>query len=424
MSNGIVLNEMDNLLVRINGIKKISMIHIYDITCYVHNDTRAFLLPGMMIYYDGGKCLNLYAKDKYFDIFVKKVQSVYNVEKDMYKIDKSINPFDSKSISMDEKTKKILDSGDLLVENRFDENKSYSYSLFFEKDELTTMMPIIKYHLKALFDKTNMKINYTDNDISGYKNYYTIKASVDGLDDTFIIRVNKGENNTYEVAIRSYHHSFPSVKESISINADKISVRTEIPDSDVIFDRTYEFINNPTVKEDLYKNDNLVSYSSDSLEKIDNEYDNLAKIANDFHGDWYRLPWGALYGIYEHIEDIDEETKIVSRDSKYMCVDKDSFIVHDDYNKKYFKTRKANVVTNSMELDSLKQVIKGKKILDGVYLIETKINDDKYYYQVASSDSIPNISRDNMIEVTQDKDVIYSGDVYDPLVIKKLVKGD
>ena len=422
MSKGIIINNQDDLLLEINLIKNIESIKIYDLTSYISNDTRTILLPAMIVSYDGGKYLNLSARDKYFDVFIKKVQSVYNEEKDRFTIDKKLNPFSTSSIDIDENTKRILESGNLSITSNYDEKKSYEYSLLYEIDELQTLIPIIKYHVKELFDKTNLKINFKSDEISGYKRYYTINAIVDGIEDKLIIELHKNLDNSYYVSIRSYNKKFPRVEEHINITPDLIMVNTHISESNIIYEKEYEFVNRPKITHRLFKGEMLLDYAKENIEPTSNEFNNLVNLDNDFNGTWYRLPWNAYYGIEEKMETVAEDAKVVSRDSKYLCINGDSFIIHDDYNKKYFKEKKARVITNSMELDRIKRVIRGKKLYDDIYLIEIYY-DDKYYYELINATTLKEIAKEKMVYLSKDNDVIYSGDLYDSNNIKKLVLG-
>ena len=79
-----VIKDFDSTLEDIKSIKNILSIKIYDLINYKNDDSRKFILPAMIVVFDsdgGRKCLNLCAKDKYFNEFVKKVQSVYEKEK-------------------------------------------------------------------------------------------------------------------------------------------------------------------------------------------------------------------------------------------------------------------------------------------------------------------------------------------------------
>ena len=75
---------MDKTLLTINSIKNLESIKIYDLPSFKLDDTRKYVLPAMMISYDGGKYLNMYSREKYFNEFVLKVQEVYLKEREKY----------------------------------------------------------------------------------------------------------------------------------------------------------------------------------------------------------------------------------------------------------------------------------------------------------------------------------------------------
>ena len=103
---------MDPSLVQIYNIRNLESVKVWDL---VQNEIgKRVIVPAILIIYDGGKQLNLCAKDKYFDIYVKKVVEVYKDEKDNILEDNLTDPFRLKSrIDIDDNTKKIFESGNL-----------------------------------------------------------------------------------------------------------------------------------------------------------------------------------------------------------------------------------------------------------------------------------------------------------------------
>ena len=74
------IDIMDQLLIDIYNIRNLEYVSFWDL--HGTSDSKILVIPAIMINYDGGKTLNLCAKDKYFDTFVRKVVEVYNDEKD------------------------------------------------------------------------------------------------------------------------------------------------------------------------------------------------------------------------------------------------------------------------------------------------------------------------------------------------------
>ena len=431
MSNGIIIKSEDELLTEIKSIKDISFIKIYDLTSFELDDNRRIVLPCIMVQYGRNKFFNLKATDKYFEQLLFKVQEVYLKEKD--RIVESRTPvIDLKpGIEIDERTKKILLSNNLDREDDiyklYNEKNGYDYSLFFEKDELESMLPLIKYHIKNLFEKTNVVFNFKDESkLVGYRKNYSTNAVIDGVEDKVLIRFNRLDNNEYKVDIRTLKKSVPPVSEEIKISTDKIDVATYIDGSNLLLTSTYEFINTPSKEERLVKDDKALFYKKEELEKSECPYLNIVNMDSDFTGDWYKLPWDAYFGIDEKIEQIGALEKNVKRDSKYVSVNGNNFIIHDDYSKKFVIDKTLNARGAYQVMDRSKKVIKGKKLDRDTFVIETLIYDsfydNKYFYHLARTKNIDGLKKENLLSVSKDEDVVYSGDLYDSMNVSKVLR--
>ena len=82
---------MDKELIDIYNIKNIESIKVFDVMS--NSGSKILLIPAILIFYDGGKTMCLCNEDKYFDVFVRKVVEVYNLEKDKVIDDSLTNPF-------------------------------------------------------------------------------------------------------------------------------------------------------------------------------------------------------------------------------------------------------------------------------------------------------------------------------------------
>ena len=95
---------MDPTLVEIYNIRNIESIKLWDLVSN-DEDNKRTVIPAFMVIYDGGKQLNLCAKDKYFDVFVKKITEVYKDEKNNILEDALTDPFGlSRHIEIDTKS--------------------------------------------------------------------------------------------------------------------------------------------------------------------------------------------------------------------------------------------------------------------------------------------------------------------------------
>ena len=171
----------------------------------------------------------------------------------------------------------------------------------------------------------------------------------------------------------------------------------------------------------------MYSYTRNDLKSSEVEHENLISITGDFNGVWYKLPWNAYFGISEEIDVISELEKVTKRESKYLSLCNDRFLLHEDSNKKCVRDRTIHSTGSVFELDRLKRVIKGKRLDEENYVIETvfsvNINDTnkQYFYHIAKVDNIDEITKDNLFSVSKDENVIYSGDLYDTSNIRKVL---
>ena len=191
MSREMMIRIMDPMLIKIYNIKDIEEIKFTDLWPSSRGD-KITVLPSLYISYDGGKYLSLCSQDKYFDVFVRKVFQVYNLEKNRVIVDPDFDPFGKRTkLKINDRTKAILESGDLSKINEiysfYDQKKSYEHSLAFQSDELRLLLPIIKYHLKQIFDCTDRNIDLSGDVVNGYRNNYGIQYKIDGLDDMLLV---------------------------------------------------------------------------------------------------------------------------------------------------------------------------------------------------------------------------------------------
>ena len=237
MDEGIMIQTMDPMLIKIYEIKDIEEICLSDFAPSSQG-SKINVLPNLYVRYDGGKYLSLCSQDKYFDVLVRKVFQVYNLEKDRVMIDPDFDPFGSRTkLKIDDRTKQILESGDLTNINEiysfYDGKKSYHNNLLFQSDELKMMLPMIKYHLKQIFDCTDRVITLEDDYINGYRNNYSINYKIDGIDDTLIISFVRHNNNETALYIRSRDMRFKPLEmfikfEDTSIEVDGIAWKAPV----------------------------------------------------------------------------------------------------------------------------------------------------------------------------------------------------
>jgi len=220
---------IDPSLVQIYNIRNLESVKVWDL---VQNEIgKRVIVPAIMIIYDGGKQLNLCAKDKYFDIYVKKVVEVYKDEKDNILEDNLTDPFRLKSrIDIDDNTKKIFESGNLEKINEifhfYQGKEAYDESLMFQIDEVRPLIKLVQYHIRRLFDNTDRNISFND-EFSGYRDNYLMSGQINGIESYFPFSYQNNDDS-YEFWVNGLVNQNKTVKVSVSFKKDEISVEVKI----------------------------------------------------------------------------------------------------------------------------------------------------------------------------------------------------
>ena len=437
------IDVMDKILIDIYNIRHIEYINFWDL--HGTKDSKILVIPAIMITYDGGKTLNLCSKDKYFDIYVKKIVQVYNDEKNNILEDSLTDPFKLRQkIRIDERTRKILDSG--ILENinevyKFYEGKEkYQNSLLFQIDEVKSLIPIIKYHIKKVFDFTDIVINL-DGDITGYREVYSLNGKINGIDKFFILSFKKIDNNSYDISIQGLLSKNIPFNMKIDFNNDSLSVNSYMGDRLLECNSTY-LVTNGVVKEihSIKKLGIPIMYENNDLEEVENTLSNITDIDNDTNLRWFRLPFGALYGIDNRINEVSENEKVIERHNMIVSTNNDSFMLKEYYSKSYCRNRTVSVDALDITLDEVRKNISCVCIdsIKGIYAIESSFLDENgkngyydqmlagnyFYHIVSSNEGIKGISRDSLIPISKEDNVLSGIDLLNKANVYKLVKGE
>ena len=442
MENGILINSVDPLLISIYNIKDIEEIVFSDLVPFTTNG-RMNVIPNIYLRYDGGKTLVLCSKDKYFDIFVKKVFEVYQKEKDRVIIDPKFDPFSkSTKIKIDDNTKKILESGDLTKVNNvyefYSNKRYYENSLLFQSDEFRLYLPIIEYHLKELFKLTNMTISFIDENIRGYRKNYTIDYKIDGIDDTLLMNVVSIKNNEISVFIRSRDRKFHPIEMKISFNKNSIVVESFIKEFNLYSKNDYEVGANNTITSthSVSKDYLSIVYEKNELQSVDNPFRNISGIDSDDNMKWFILPWNAYYGVDDRKEKISDVEDIVMSNNKYLGIVNDEFVLREYASKEYRRKKTMNANQNKVIMDEVSKRIYGILLYDNIYLLETYFDSmygsngyyntylkDHYFYHLASCENgLTSLKREDLVSVSSEDDIIRNGDLLVKEDIKKILK--
>lgn len=434
---------MEPDLVDIYNIRNLETIKIWEMVSM--SSGQDMIVPAILITYDGGKSLNLCAKDKHFDTYVKKVFQVYSDEKDNILEDALSNPFrTNKGIDIDEKTKRILDSGKLESINEvysFYQNKdSFDTSLTFQIDEVKSLIDIVKYHIMRLFSFTNKVIVFDNEEITGYRTNYAITGTIDGVDRTFPFSFDKTDNNSFIFYVGGIINFKPIIVK-VQFLKDSIQVNIDLEEYGLISESRY-VITNGVVKEihDVTKNGLTISYKNEDLAKVDeNELQNLADIDEPTSLIWFRLPWGALYGINTNIIDISVVEKIIEICNMYIGIFENGFVKKEYYSKRYKRSRTEASSANDVILDEVRKNLLGVCIDNEskVYVLETSFDTDTvsngfyngvlngkhYYHACKSTEGLKGIKKDRLVSLGK-KHIITNSDLVNKYKILNLIKGE
>ncbi len=433
---------MDPVLISIYNIRNIESIKIWDL---VQNGTnRMLVVPAIIVMYDGGKQLNLCAKDKYFDIYVKKIVQVYNDEKENILEDSLTDPFKLRTnIDIDDYTKQILDSGILekvnLIYDFYQEKESYDKSLMFQIDEVKSLINIVQYHIKRLFVNTDINVTF-DSELSGFRDNYVMIGKIDGIDHYFPFTYQKLDNS-YEFYVNGLINQNRSVRVNITFKNDEISVLVDINDYELSEVSKY-LITNGVVKEihDVTRKGITIGYKNNDLELLkENPLCNIANLDEETNLRWFVLPWGAIYGCDTKLEDVSNTEKIIQIQNMYLDIFDGGFIKKEYYSKNYKRNKTATINAEDMMLDSIMKSVLGINIdKDGkLFVIETTFakegtssdyynnsNCSRYFYHGCYVNNISDIERRKLIPLNRKQNVISNSDLVNKYRILKLVNGE
>ena len=444
MGNEMLIETMDPMLIKIYEIKDIEEICFSDLAPSTVG-SKFSVLPNLLIIYDGGKYLSLCSQDKYFDVFVKKVFQVYNLEKDRVIEDPDFDPFGHYTrLKIDERTKQILESGDLVKVNEiysfYDDKKSYQNSLLFQSDELRLLLPMIKYHLKQIFDCTDRVITLESDVVNGYRNNYSINYKLDGMDDILMFNFVSHNNNESNLYIRSRDKRFKPLEMTIKFNKTNIGVVTYFKDYDLMSSNIYEVTNDNSIIDtfSVYKDNEPIIFKNFALSTVDNSVPNITGLDSSDDVIWYKLPWNAMYGVNNRVERLSAVDNVVMTHNKYLSFVDDEFMGREYASKEYQRGRTLEANANRVVMDEVNKTVHGVLLdkKEGIYVIETYFAEagkgngyydtylnDRYFYHVAQNENLlKGLSREDLVSINQDNNIIRSADLLVLEDVKSLIR--
>ena len=439
-----VIHSMDPILVQIYGIKDIEEISLSDFAPSTAG-AKFNVLPNLYVRYDGGKVINLCSMDKYFDVFVRKVYQVYKLEKDKVIVDPTFDPFGYNSkLTIDDKTKAVLESGDLLkvsnVYSFYDQKKSYGNSLIFQSDEFMMLFPLIKYQFKQAIELTDNAVSMSEESIGGYRNNYAVMYKFNGIPDMLLINFDKEGEDEFYLTIRSRDRHFNPLNMLVKFNDNSIDINCLFKDYDLCVSDTYEVRNNNTANNNFIvsRKGETIVYKNIALEETQNPYPNLSGIDNEDDLTWFKLPWNAYYGVNNFLQKLSEVDGVVNTHNKYLAITGDNFLLREFLSREYQRRKTFEANANRIVLDEAKKRIYGFIVdqKEGLYILEAffanalRANgyyetylDDKYFYMVAKNkNKLKGLNRSDLVSISQDDEIIKGVDLYEKDQIKKILK--
>lgn len=414
-------NTTDRKLIEIFNIKNLQSVNITDFVS--DNNSSVAIIPMLTITYDSGKVLTLSSKDKYFETFCKKVVEVYDYEKNS--VSKN-DPFNLHSdIIIDDKTREILESGNINFVNTmyksFEDKCSYNERLFFQKDEVLSLMPIVKYHLIDFFKRTNKLIDF--NDISGYRNNFVLKGNVNGLITNFLLTFDKINDSEYEFKFTGFDNKFTTAEINIKFSKNKIMVYLLFDKYKIESTSIYEIVNG--ILKEMHcdtRKDIPIYYENKIVEKCDFN-SNISSIDTDISFDWFKLPWNSYFGFRGSSNNLYAGGSIDEIHYMYLSVSNNDFLTKEYYSRSY----------NKNETIVLDELLKSTSSIhnDDMYVIETSFLkgdfesgyyseylSSKNFYRAVLSNDVNSICDSEMKFLSKEDGIFDSADLFKSDVIK------
>ena len=415
--------EMDDTLRKINSLKNITSIKYHDLSSVTDNKSK--IIPGFLVFYNGNNSLFLTVKDKYYQDFVKKLRSVYSNEQN------SIITTDimgnKKSIQIDDFTKKMLLDDKLeddIIYSFYQDKEGYKNRLFFEMDEVKSILPIIKYHIEDTLKYFDYDIDLAD-EVQGYNGVYTINTIYNGIPSLVPLTFKKREFNSYELSIGGLFPKVMSLNMSIDILSSGITITSSIPE--IKFNSTYIYeVNedNAIMRSYAYLDNKLKSYKIDDLKVAKNKDDDIVLKNSGDSINWYLLPWNGLLGYTYSLDILTDNEKMIYYRLLYFDINEDRYTYIDTYAKKYHRDSTVLKEVANLTIDSVRKRTIGIKNND-IFLEETAFSDDgvtgfyktnlanRYFYHITD--------RTKYISISKENGVLSSADLFRSK-IRKLIK--
>ena len=410
-------NVMEKDLMDINKIKNLEYVSFYDFTVPKKdgNIDRRVIAPALMIKADRNT-LNYSVMDKYFVPFVHKVIAVYNKEKNKTSEDDAVPTLMTERIVVDAKSKAILENASFLegkeITGFYNGKDGYNDTLIFQKDEVRSIMDIIRYVITDFSRFSDITVKLSDT-YEGYHDNYKINGEVNGKFTYLLIGYEKISDNDYQVSISNLGEPCRPYIVDIHFLDSRISIVGKYKDITITNEFRLEE-NGASYLYYAYRGGKPIVYDSGDLEEVEFNHKNLINLDHDNSFTWYKLPWNAYIGKNSIVKEIDPTTKVLTNQVMYLDMIDENFYKREFYTKKLLREKTATQSRFLLTVDELRKITFGFKIAEDNYLIETSFKkalgdgeyeakyNNKYFYHLAHAKDLNGITRDGLIPITKD----------------------
>ena len=419
-------------LIDINRIQNLEYVKLYDLNDVntardqrtkrlPESNNNKILIPALMVTYDNGKNMCMDAHDEYFMDFLFKVLEVYREEQNSEVESEDTSPLLlDRKIIIDERTKKIFESGDLtnkkFITGFYDKVDSFDNREIYEVDEVKSVMDVTRFAIADFGQFANLNI-VISNKYSGYRTNYVMEATIN---DTFVyllVQYTKIDDNHYEISIANIGGINKPLTINIDYEDDSIMVTERY--------REYTLVNEFKINErnayrlrEIYKynaitkEDEVQKYEKINLEKAEVTHPNLVNLDYEekIPYTWYKLPWDAYIGYAGSEEEIDKDTRIFANHITYLDINDDNFYKRDYYSKTLKRNTTHSRLSMVATLDALRKITYGYARAP-YYIIGTSFMNargdgeyqrrynGKHYYHIVKAKKLEEIKKENLVGV-------------------------
>ena len=415
------LKNMEEVRIEIEQIKNLKAVYYIDISS--SNNNMMTIIPALMIVYDNQKVLCLSLHDKYFEAFYQKVREVYLKEKDEVLEDDRTDPFKlNRKIKMDALTEKILLQGNIdtidKVYHEYSDDEAYNESLLFREDQIKPIIPILKYHIIKVLGLLDKVVSIPNNSYKLYQNYLSFCFNIDGNPMLIPVYIEKFENNKICFKIAGLFDQRMVTTISIGFCDDGIKINVLVEDMDFLDSYFYHVRDGKVVLEHQTFLQNEMKIL-ETVEMGNEKYESNNLLMENFN--WYKLPWGALYGVMEDENRLNPNESIVH--SHYAYLEKNEDLLLLEFISKRFQRRGTkSLIIEDLVIDSMSRKIIGVK-MDNTYLIETSFLsrgmsgyykehlEGKYFYSIVEASEVEKIDMTKRKTISKEKGFITKCDL-------------